>query len=391
MKKRYTRKMTFNERAFVASNLTFHLVFDGEGRLDPERWRRAVDAASEANPGTRLILEGHLGWSRWVDSGIVPRVREVDGSNWDGLGLENAPAFFQEPLPYRESPTCEIILMQGTVPRVVFRTHHGVCDARGALFWIEDVFRALRGETVVGSTSNMTDVEMCRSFQDQYRTPFPTEHIAPTGRPKGNDTGVIWRRCSLKGKIPNLLARCARLVAEEAWRHSEGVVRFGIPIDMRRHKPGLRSTGNLSFALYIEVKKDTTPDEINRDIALQVSRGDEGRLTKGDELLEHIPMCLIRSSAGRIIRARHQRGIYSLSGILSNLGWIDLNRFHGGGFSARAFWAIAPDNEYYPFFMVMTGYEGGSELVLSMPKVLASEGRLEDILRRMVRGLERTE
>ena len=388
--------MTFNERAFVALNLicppvVIQHIFDGEGRLDPERWRKAVAVASEANPGTRLILKGHLGWSRWVDSGITPRVREVDGSNWDGMGPENAPPFLQESLPYRESPTCEIILIQGPIPRVMFRSHHAVCDGRGALFWAEDVFRVLRGEATVGSTSSITDVEICKSFQNEYRTPFPAEHIAPTGRPKGNETGVTWRRCPVRGKIPNLLARCARLAAEEAWRHGEGVVRFGIPVDLRHRRPDLRSTANLSFALYIEVRKDTTPDEIVRDIALQINQGEEGRLTKGDERLENIPLCLIRRSAERIIRRRHGRGLYSLSGILTNLGRVDLHRFHGGGFAARAFWIAPPATEYYPFFLVMTGYESCSELTLSIPKVLAGEGRLEGALQRIARGLEGTQ
>jgi NRPS condensation-like uncharacterized protein len=386
--------MTFNERAFVVLDLICppmanQFIFDGEGILDIEKWRIAVDIASEANPGTRLILSGHLSWSRWIDSGITPRIREVDGSQWDGMSPEDAP-FFQEDLSYRKGPTCEIVLIHGPIPRVVFRTHHGVCDGRGTLFWAEDVFRALRGEVVVGSTSRMTDVEMCRSFQNQYRTPFPTEHIAPTGRSKGNDTGVIWRRCSLRGKIPNLLARCARLAAEEAWRQNEGIVRFGIPVDLRHRKPGLCSTANLSFALYVEVKKDTTPEDIARDISQQLGRGDEGRLTKGDELLEHMPLCLMQYLTKKIIRNRHRQSIYSLSGIISNLGRVDLNRFHGGGFNAKAFWSIPPGNEYYPFFLVISGYESGSELILSIPKGLASEGRLEGILQRMAQGLEGT-
>jgi hypothetical protein len=394
MKKRYTRKMTFNERAFVALNqicppMVNQFIFDGEGRLDPERWRKAADVASEANPGTRLILKGHLGWSHWVDSGIAPRVREVEGSNWDGLGPENEP-LVEAFLPYRESPTCEIVLIQGPVPRVMFRTHHAVCDGRGTLFWAEDVFRALRGETVVGSTSNITDVEMCKSFQNQYRTPFPTEHIAPTGRSQGHESGVTWRRHSFKGNIPHLLARCARLAAEEAWRNGDGVVRFGIPVDMRPRKPGLCSTGNLSFALYIEVGKDTTPEEIARDIAGQISRGDEGRLTKGDELLEYMPLWLMQRKIKKIIHNRHQSGLYSLSGILSNVGRVDLNRFSGAEFTARAFWIIPPATEYYPFFLVMSGYEGGSELTLSIPKVLASGDRIEDTLRRIAQGLEGT-
>lgn len=386
--------MTFNERTFVALNLlcpplVIQHVFDGEGRLDREQWQRAVAVASEANPGTRLILKGHLGWSRWVDSGTALRVREVDGSSWNGLGPDNA-TFLQEPLPYREGPTCEVVLIQGPVPRVIFRSHHAVCDGRGTLFWAEDVFRALRGESVIGSTSSVTDMEICKSFQNHYRTPFPAEHVAPTGRPNSNDTGATWRRCSLKGKIPNLLARCARLAAEEAWRQSEGIVRFGIPVDLRHRRPGLRSTANLSFALYTEVKKDTTPDDIARDIAMQIGRGDECRLTKGDERLENIPLCMMKRMAVRIIHNRHRRGLYSLSGILSNLGRVDLNRFSGGGFTARAFWNAPPAVEYYPFFLVMTGYEGCSDLSLSMPKVLAGEGRIEDTLRRIAQGLEGT-
>lgn len=395
MKKPYTRKMTFNDRAFVALDLicppvVIQHVFDGEGNLDLQRWRKAAAVASEANPGTRLILKGHLGWSRWVDSEIAPRVREVDGSTWDGMGPENAPPF-ETPLPYREGPTCEIVLIHGPTPRIMFRAHHAVCDGRGTLSWAEDVFRALRGETSIGSTSSVTDVEICKSFQNQYRTPFPTEHIAPTGHANGYESGVTWRRRSIKRKIPNLLARCARLAAEEAWRYSQGIVRFGIPVDLRHRRPELRSTANLSFALYIEVGKNTTSDEIAQDISRQISQGEEGKLTKGDGLLEHTPLSIIQRSAERMIRKRHRSGRYSLSGILTNLGRVDLKRFHGGGFAARSFWIAPPATEYYPFFLVLTGYEDCSELTLSIPKVLASEGRIEDILQRMAKGLEGTE
>lgn len=395
MMKPYSRKMTFNDRAFVALDLicppvVIQHVFDGEGTLDCAQWRRAAQIAGEANPGTRLVLKGHLGWSRWVDSGIAPRVREVDGSKWDGMGPENAPAF-QDPLPYREGPTCEIVLIHGPTPRVMFRAHHAVCDGRGTLLWAEDVFRVLRGESPAGSSSSVTDVEICKSIQNQYRTPFPAEHIAPTGRAKGKDSGVTWRRRSVRGKTPNLLARCARLAAEEAWRYGEGIVRFGVPVDLRHRRPEIRSTANLSFALYIEVKKNTTPEDIAQDITRQISHGDECKLTKGDELIEFVPISLMRCAAERRIRERHRSGLYSLSGILTNVGRVDLDRFQGGGFKARAFWIPPPATEYYPFFLVMTGYEGASELTLSIPKVLASEGRIEGALERIGKRLESTQ
>jgi hypothetical protein len=392
MSSRYTRKMTFNERTYVAAcpPVAIQFIFDGEGVLDLERWRTAVAIASEANPGARLVLTGHLGWSRWVDSGIAPLVREVDGSNWDGYGPDGAP-FLQDSMPFRQSPTCEVILIQGPTPRVLFRTHHGVMDGRGTMFWAEDVFRVLRGERAVGSTSNMTEVEMCKSFQDQFRTSFPVEHIAPTGLPEGDAQGVVWKRRSLKVKIPLLLAHCAHLAAEEAWRHAEGIVRFAIPVDMRPHKPGLSSTGNLTLDLYIEVKQGTTPEQIADDIAFQLTHGYEGRIKRFDKLLVHIPLWLVRYVMQKIINERHQKGIYGLSGILSNLGRVDLARFQGGGFSARTFWSVPPANEYFPFFLLISGYDGGSDLTLSMPRKLASAGRLDEILERIARGLEKTD
>jgi len=383
--------MTFNERTYLAlcPPLIIPIIFDGEGVLDPKLWQAAVASASEVNPGARLLLKGHLNRSRWVDSGITPRVREVDGGKWDGHGPEGAPQCLQESLPFREGPTCEVILIQGPTPRVVFRAHHSVMDGRGVMFWAEDIFRVLRGEKAIGATSNITDVELCKTFQNHFRPPFSNEHIAPTGLPEGDAQGSTWKRRKITGTVPQILARCARLTAEEAWRHSEGIVRFGIPVDMRTHEPALRSTANLTLDIYIEVRHDTTPEQIADDIKFQLNKGYEGRLTKTDELLEYVPLCLLRYAAKNIIRKRHQKGKYRLSGMLTNLGRFDLSLLQGGGFSARALWGIPPGNEYFPFFLGIIGYDGASELILSVPKKLASHNRLDDTLERIASGLEK--
>jgi hypothetical protein len=390
--KRYTRQMSFNERIYAAMDevcppIYNQLIFEGEGVLDPGAWLRAVDKASEANPGSRLVLKGFLGLSRWVDSGLTPRVREVHAPQWDGFGPVGAP-FLEERLLFREGPTCEVVLIHGDIPRVAFRTHHAVMDGRGTLTWAEDVFRALRGENVIGSSSTLTDVEMVKSFQNRKRKPFPPEHLSPTGTARGNERGVVWKRARIRGSFARVLPRCAVLLAREARSISEGVVRFGVPVDLRRHRKDLRSTANLSFALYIEVKPDTTEEQIAQDLAFQLEHGYEGMLSRGDELFRHLPMRLIRSQGLRIIAARHASGRYSLSGVLSNLGRIDLKPFEGGGFKAVGFWAIPPRNEYHPLFLAMMGYEDCLELILSMPAVLASGGRMDAILDGLVRGMK---
>ena len=109
------------------------LIFDGSGTIDTVLMKEAVKTASAANPGSRYIIRGMLGRSRWVDSGITPPLRIVDASGWDGLGPEGAPGCISERLSPFEGPTCEVIILQGDPLRIAFRTHHGVMDGRGTL------------------------------------------------------------------------------------------------------------------------------------------------------------------------------------------------------------------------------------------------------------------
>lgn len=86
MSSRYFRRVSFNERLYLASErrtpgFCIQLVVEADGGVDEQTLRRAVEAASIANPGARLVLRGLLGFTRWVDEGPVPPVRIIDGWN----------------------------------------------------------------------------------------------------------------------------------------------------------------------------------------------------------------------------------------------------------------------------------------------------------------------
>lgn len=388
---RYSRALSFNERLFLALDeisppYCNQLVFDGTGILDYPRWCEAVRIASSANPGSRVALKGHLGFSRWVDTGVTPQVREVDGSRWDGSGPADAP-FLQDRLPYRKGPTCEVLLAKGPVPRVVFRSHHGVMDGRGTLIWAEDVFRALRGERALGAFSTVNDCGLAHRFQALKHKPFPPDHLAPTGKANGQGPGFIWKRITLRGTFPHVLAHCVRLAALEAWSRGKGVVRFGIPVDMRPRLSDARSTASLAFALYVHITPEKTTVQIARDISSQVSQGREGMTFPGDRFLRHVPLRFISWKARKNMEKMKGCSLYSLSGMVSNLGRIDLNLYQGGGFLSHAFWSVPPFAEYHPFFLVLAGHGETIELTLGMPRVLGDNGRLDEVLDHISQGL----
>ncbi len=360
------------------------LFLDGEGFFDLNKWRNAVKTASAANPGSRLILKGHLAGSRWVDSGVTPEVIEIDSGRWDCTGPDGAP-FLEKRLIPREGPTCEVLLLHGNPLRVCFRTHHSVMDGRGTLLWAEDIFRVLRGEEPSGSHSAITDTELARSVQAEYRTPFPRNCIAPTGQPGKPARGVTWKRITIPGSFKNILGQVMVISAREAWKHQQGPVRFSIPVDLRPLDKNVKSTGNLAIAIYVEVKQDSTPESISYDIKKQLEGKRECMIDRFDPLICHLPIGLLKRAGNYRIKTGTMNMKYGTSGILSNMGFIPVNVFKkvfsGGGFNSNILWGIPPSFENVPFFLGLTSRENTLEIILTLPKVLADNNRLDNILK----------
>jgi hypothetical protein len=391
MPRRFSRQLTPTERVYLINAelsppFANQIIFEGSGELDPAKWKRAVEVAAEANPGTRLVLRGALALARWVDSGQAPPVREVDGSRWSGMDPEGAP-FLRDPLP-ATGPTCEVLLIRGNPLRVAFRSHHAVMDGRGTFIWADEVFRALRGERSAGNDSAMTEHQAARSFQKKGRVPPPHTFIAPTGMPSEGGPGFTWRRIQLPGSYPDALARIALAMAHEAWSRCDGAVRIAVPVDLRPRVPGLRNTGNITNLVYLDVAKNDTPETIARKMKRNMDEKRDGELYWGDALVRFLPLGMIRSSLKKEIARKLGTGLYRNSGVISNMGRVPAEYFSGGGFNATGLLGIPPSIDVVPFFIGTAGLKTHLELILSMPNALAGGGRIEQVMKRLAEELK---
>lgn len=380
----YKRTLSFNERFFLATDRVTppfcnQMIFEGSGSFEKDRWLEAIDSASEANPGSRVVLKGILSMSKLVDSGKTPRLRIVEANGWDGMSDHNAP-FLHEHLDPDKGPTCEVVLIRGDVLRVAFRTHHSVMDGRGTIYWAEDIFRALRGEKPAGSDSTLTDIELAGAYRKEGRFPPPHKFIAPTGIADTEGNGVTWTRRHLSGNYKNLLPRISVAVAEEARRQREGEIRITIPVDLRQRDKDIRSTGNLTNTIYIEVRPESTAESVSKDISLQLENFYDCRYYHREKLMSFVPLRIMTKELKKIIAVKHAQGLYHNSGIISNLGKIDLKKFSGGGFTAVTWFSIPPCQEILPFFTTLAGSENSVSITAGMPRVLASRGRLENFI-----------
>lgn len=392
MAKRYTRKVSSTERVYLANSricppFANQLISEGEGFFDISLWKKAVETASEANPGSRLILRGVLNGSRWIDSGIAPRVREVDGSKWSGVDPENAP-FLLEPLDPINGPTCEFLLVHGNPLRVICRTLHAVMDGVGSALWAIDVYQALRGQKCSGSSSSITEQQLAKSFQKQGRTPAPHKFIPPTGKPEKGVSGVYWHTYKARAKDKRLLPKTAILLAREAWRHSKGPVRIAVPVDLRWRQPGLQSTGNLTNFIYITVEPHTTTEDIARSMSKQLNERYDGMLYWGDEITRFMPTFLIEKAIKKESIQKQETGLYRNSAVISKMPSLPTELFNGGGFKTTNYYGVPPLMELIPFFIGIGTFGGDTvNFIAGGPKCLMSNGRLEATMERLIEGL----
>lgn len=386
----YVRRLTPVERMWLVADdvcPTFanQIVIEADGAWDEAGFRAAAVAASAVHPGSHIVLRGCLGRARWVTTEDDVPVRRVDGRAWDGRRPEGAP-FLSDPLDVRRGPACEVLLVEGEPARIVVRSHHAIMDGRGTLLFAIDVFRALRGEPLLGTNSDLDGFTLARSLAPPGKPPRRIEDcLAPTGRAREAEPGVTWRRVSVPGRISRLLPRLAVLVAARARSHGEqGRVRVDVPVDMRPSVPDVRSTANLCGMVHVEMAPDATTTDVADAIAEMRARHVEASGEAHLAWMRGAPLWLMRWVARSSIPRVHRTARYITTASFSNLGVVDLAALQAPGFAPRcAFW-IPPGADGVPFFAALAGHSAGLELLTSMPHVLATDGRLDELMGALV-------
>ncbi len=387
MENTFSRRITNGPRVYIAGDglpapyrfpICNQLVVEGRGSIGLQELRRATRLASEANPSTRLIYKGWGKASRLVDSGVTPPVTELDGAGWSGYDFNGIP-FYERLLPIRTGPVSEVLFFRGDPARLVFRTHHGVTDGQGTAMWIEDVFRALGGEAPVGSGWTES-IDQYRNIVNLPEPKWNGENcLAPTGRPEQIPPGLAFSRIDINGPVSRLLPRLALLTAEAAWQNNgPGQVIFGIPLSLRPRRPEARSSSNLSRALYMEVNRETTVDDIQTRVRTYLEK--DGPSAVAERVIPYLPLWVLRRYLEKGVRKGLQTGRYWVSGFLSNVGRFRSDQVSGGGFTARRVFAIPPCGLLTPFFLTVMSLDDTITICVSLPAHLATHNRDRDFM-----------
>lgn len=382
----FRRKISPTERLYfftreVTPPFLMHLAVHGEGMIDPAALQRAVDVASAANPGARLVRDGKY----WVDSGVAAAVRVVPDWTLDYAALEN-DAVLNSPIGPSPERTTEVLLLTGAETTIVFRVFHGVMDGMGMRMWADDVLRALRGVEPIGAPDAIADTELVAQVGAPGRQTLvlPTYRAAiGTGRQDPDAVRWLLRHRTIDGTGKGIVARVAAILAAEAGVKS----RFMIPVDLRRHDPALRSTGNLALPLFLDVRPGEGWESVSAKMRTGLQEKRElNQLDNGG--LSKFPPAVIRAvlRASNWLGARHNRNMVSAT--VSHMGKVDLDELAVPGWTPTTMRVLPQHTGSMPLLFGMVEVRGRIELMVSARNGAGIEARLEALLDKIALTLE---
>lgn len=383
----FYRSLSPLEASYVATEEAEHAPFinqflmKGEGTLDLDDWKAASDKVAEANPGIRLNVKGFWGWRYWDDKGLFPSVRKIT-TDWDGNSPENAPTLF-EAINSRKGPNAEIILIESSnaPPSILFRTHHALTDGMGMLHWIEECFRALRGEPLEGSKGTANEWDIIKLHEKPEKTLFDGNcaSLMPiSSNPEQRYCRWIhckWPLETTKNVLPRLLLASTKVARE---KHTEGRTLFRVPSDLRWYqgKGADFSMANASGAFDIETNEDSTIDSLRREIRKGMkSKADLSVFPSNLYLANWLPKSILQPKA-EVLKNIHSTGKYRMTGTISYVGERNFETMAYDKFAIKALCGIPISLENRGFFIGATNTSDTLSLTIGVPRATATHDEL---------------
>ncbi|MCP5022097.1 MAG: non-ribosomal peptide synthetase [bacterium] len=360
----FRRSISDNERLYLSMQELFscfaiQLVVEGEGRVDPVGLCEAVAAAAEACPGARVVLRGDM----WVDSGVQPPVHLAGEGEFDGSNFEDFDVLNRKLDPV-SGPTCEVVLLRQDPAVLVFRALHSTMDGKGTILWIDNVFRALRGESPVSVLGVQTDLSLIRGLQPRNEAPDLRLSVR-TSKARAKEVPYqVWRkRLTLPGQPPAMVAQTAELLTELGCSSSN---RFLVPVDLRRHGDWELCSGNLTLPIFLDAHAGESWQELHGRLIAALARGEELNLKSADlGLALRVPKWVLKAGLRSMLAIQNLRNRQPCGGVISNLGLVDLEALSARGFSASTLYSLTVQQPFVPFAVAIASNNRCTEVMIS--------------------------
>lgn len=396
----FTRPLSLVDLGYASSGSRNHqkrqainqCVIEGGGVLTEQTLHSAIEKVAVATPACRMVIRGRWGFKHWRADGPLPTLKIMHYS-WDGHARDNLP-FLDGPLDLFDGPVVEIIQVISDRTYLIFRIHHAVMDGVASAEFIQNFFRALRNETLESydSPENNDTFTCAKDSPGQAITYSPA--LSPLdnaqNRSEPVDYARIWQRITLKGNDLLIMPKTMLALSGVARRNGAGLVRLRVPINLRRHQPELRASGNLIGIMTLDIDEQDSVRSLIKKFNRQLSENRElspGAAVWARHLLKWTPFSLLELLARIINFQRMRANFHYFSATVSSVGAGSLADYSAGKFEAKTLFGIPVLPVSSPVFVAISSNPLTTEITVCAPKALATHQRLEMLCDELKRSL----
>ncbi|MCT4607319.1 MAG: non-ribosomal peptide synthetase [Marinisporobacter sp.] len=383
-KKIFKRDVSQNEKIYIQSQeiyttLAIQFIIDFDGTLDKVKFQEAVKKAGDFCPGVRVSLKGN----QWVDTQVTTPIfyREDDFDGYDFSKLR----IFEKKIDVKRNPATEIYVLY-SVNKIIFRAFHGAMDGQGALIWVKNIFRYLRGEDLIEAKSEETDLSFVKLVKGKkFDNGLKFNKSLFKDRRKLENFQIYWKRLSIEGRFLGAIGKIAKALTESF--HEEHN-KFLIPVDMRRHNKNIISTGNLTLPILIETHKGENWKDINAKMIDALKNAKELNLRNADfGPLTKLPRKFLKNSIRLLNFYQNFIQKHMIGGSISFLGDIKLESFSFDDFEVKAFYSMPVQQPLSPLSIVIAQTDEKIEIMISCYKEIIKAEECDEILRKIENAL----
>ncbi len=203
--------------------------------------------------------------------------------------------------------------------------------------------------------------------------PRLTGEPAPvSGGARGEHRGDRWLSISGDGAQVNLLPRVMLAVAGFSARYSDQAARLAVPVDLRRHLPGLRSTMNYTSMLHCDISPSVEVDGVKQQLKQLLGEHAHNIFHPKAQLLKLIPLTWMDRLLGRKPGNVKKRKPIETA-VVTNLGHLDSSGFSSDEFSAQDMTVVPVQG---CTMLTIASMDNRLRIAVGTEEIHASDGRL---------------
>lgn len=201
--------------------------------------------------------------------------------------------------------------------------------------------------------------------------------------PRADLRRQVWRRRTIDGNYSALSARLAAAIVKTS---GLPVAPIRFPIDVRPFHPEIRSTGNLSLSMALDVRADESWDEVHQRLLATLAECDGQFFGPGPDILK-APLPVLRHFVRRADRTARRDDRFAAVATVSNLGRMPSTWFRTETFEPTSAYLMCPMEPASPLAVLTTESDGRTDITVAWWDGPGMSERVDSLLDQLVEEL----